>query len=119
MAEGDEGEELDLAALRPDFRSWLFQAADENFDRSEAAHGDQAATIALIAELMQATVVYGAWEAPDSEGGFRVVVIKGRDILSKRDSKNVLCSVQPGIPLISPHIFGFGNRWNSHGISVG
>jgi hypothetical protein len=26
---------------------------------------------------------------------------------------------QPGILPISPHIFGFGNRWNSHGISVG
>jgi hypothetical protein len=26
---------------------------------------------------------------------------------------------QPRFLPISPHIFGFGNRWNSHGISVG
>ena len=26
---------------------------------------------------------------------------------------------QPLILPISPHIFGFGNRWNSHGISEG
>jgi hypothetical protein len=26
--------------------------------------------------------------------------------------------IHPILP-ISPHIFGFGNRWNSHGISEG
>jgi hypothetical protein len=26
--------------------------------------------------------------------------------------------INPILP-ISPHIFGFGNRWNSHGISEG
>jgi hypothetical protein len=85
-AMNEDEDELDLSTLRPNFRAWLIKTADMNFDRFEAVHGDQAASIALIAELMTAQVVYGAWEDRKSvEGGFRFVIIKGRDLLSKRD----------------------------------
>jgi hypothetical protein len=87
-----DDEEIDIATLQPNFRAWLIGAADLNFDRFEAAKGDQATTVAIIAELMTATIVYGAWQDHDS-GAFRFIVIKGRDVLSEKG--HVLCAVLP------------------------
>jgi hypothetical protein len=49
-AMNEDEDELDLSTLRPNFRAWLIKTADMNVDRFEAVHGDQAASIALIAE---------------------------------------------------------------------
>jgi hypothetical protein len=45
-----------------------------------------------------------------------------QDLTARTLTPSILVRIQvpqPRILPISPHIFGFGNRWNSHGISVG